>query len=198
MNKVEQAISLAVQAHSGQKDKQGKDYFWHVLRVAEKGKTEDEQIVGALHDVLEDCTQFWKIKVKEVVTHSQYEALMLLSRINFDGSKKNTDEYYAAIKTNSLALAVKANDIADNTSPQRIDPLPEKDQEYFRNKYYKAKVALGLIEPAMGVCKKTPLGYQCKLQTGHDGPCMVTYRPDHDEDRPISYMKMQYKTDSKE
>ncbi len=143
MNRVEQAIILAIEAHSGQKDMLGKDYFWHVLSVSKMGNNEDEQIVGALHDVLEDCTPYWKNRAETFCEPHQLIALRLLSRIDRDGNKKTTDYYYD-IRQNSLALAVKANDIAHNTSSERMNELPLEDRKRLRDKYAKAREALGL------------------------------------------------------
>ena len=41
-------------AHEGQFDKGGHPYYLHPRCVALMGKTEEEQIVGYLHDVVED------------------------------------------------------------------------------------------------------------------------------------------------
>lgn len=144
MNRVEQAIILAIEAHSGQKDKLGKDYFWHVLSVSKMGSNEDEQIVGALHDVLEDCTPYWKNRAETFCDgYEQLTALRLLSRVNRDGTKKNTEDYYEKIKQNPLALSVKLNDICHNTSPERMDNLPIEDKKRLREKYRKALAMLG-------------------------------------------------------
>lgn len=51
---LEKAIEIAVKAHKGQKDKAGEPYILHCLSVMLKGKTEDEKIVGVLHDAVED------------------------------------------------------------------------------------------------------------------------------------------------
>ena len=142
MNKLEHAICFALEAHSGQTDKQGKAYFWHVLAVAQAGKNEDEQIVGALHDVLEDCSAFYKWEVRNYVTAEQFVALELLSRIKSDGTKKKDEDYYAGIRGNALAKAVKENDIGHNTSPERMGPLPENQRVYLTEKYRKARIAL--------------------------------------------------------
>ena len=48
------AINLAMQAHAGQTDKAGMPYIGHVMRVMQAGRTIDEKIVGALHDIVED------------------------------------------------------------------------------------------------------------------------------------------------
>ena len=54
MSTLQRAIEIATHAHQGQLDKAGRDYIGHPLRVMEMGKTEDEKIVGVLHDVVED------------------------------------------------------------------------------------------------------------------------------------------------
>nr|WP_200931688.1 HD domain-containing protein [Paenibacillus sp. Leaf72] len=51
MNK---AIEIAAKAHEQQKDKAGHPYILHPLRVMLSLNTEEERIVGVLHDVLED------------------------------------------------------------------------------------------------------------------------------------------------
>ena len=48
------AIDIATKAHSGQVDKAGQPYITHPLRVMSMGATDDEKIVGVLHDVVED------------------------------------------------------------------------------------------------------------------------------------------------
>mgnify|MGYP003288846580 CR=1 FL=1 len=54
MSTLDRAIEIATEAHKGQLDKEGRDYIGHSLRVMEMGKTEEEKIVGVLHDVIED------------------------------------------------------------------------------------------------------------------------------------------------
>lgn len=54
MSRLERAIEIATEAHKGQVDKSGKEYIGHPFRVMEMGKTEEEKIVGMLHDVVED------------------------------------------------------------------------------------------------------------------------------------------------
>ena len=52
MATLERAIEIAKQAHTDQVDKGGADYIGHPLRVMEMGRTEEEKIVGVLHDVI--------------------------------------------------------------------------------------------------------------------------------------------------
>ncbi|WIE82816.1 HD domain-containing protein [Curtobacterium sp. MCPF17_021] len=48
------AHSTAARAHAGQVDKVGRLYIEHPTAVAEPLTTEDQQVVGFLHDVVED------------------------------------------------------------------------------------------------------------------------------------------------
>ena len=48
------AIRFALEAHAEQVDKAGMPYAGHIMRVMAAGKTNDEKIVGVLHDVVED------------------------------------------------------------------------------------------------------------------------------------------------
>ena len=50
---LETAIRLAAKVHRGQVDRFGKPYVLHVMRVMMRGHDLEEQILGALHDVLE-------------------------------------------------------------------------------------------------------------------------------------------------
>src|SRR4026209_2917785 len=54
MSLLEKAISIAVEAHRGQKDKFDRPYILHPLGVMGRVDTEPEKIVAVLHDVVED------------------------------------------------------------------------------------------------------------------------------------------------
>ena len=51
---LQRAISLALMAHSGQKDKHGAPYILHPLRVGLRAENDVEMTAGFLHDVIED------------------------------------------------------------------------------------------------------------------------------------------------
>jgi len=54
MRMLEDAIFLAVQAHRGQVDKAGRPLILHALRVMLRLESEEERIIGVLHDAVED------------------------------------------------------------------------------------------------------------------------------------------------
>ena len=51
MPTLEDAIALALQAHAGHKDKAGKPYILHPLRVMMRMKSAETMMVAILHDI---------------------------------------------------------------------------------------------------------------------------------------------------
>ena len=56
MADLERALQIAVQAHAGQKDKNGEPYIFHLIRVMARCTSPDARIVALLHDVVEDTS----------------------------------------------------------------------------------------------------------------------------------------------
>ncbi len=54
MSDLNKAIVLAATAHAGQRDKGGRLYILHPMRLMKSFEREEEQIVALLHDVVED------------------------------------------------------------------------------------------------------------------------------------------------
>ena len=105
------AYSIALEAHLGQVDKQGKPYFNHVLKVSKRCKTLEGQIVGILHDVLEDCKNWNALKLIEAgIPASLVETLKILTRLKCE----KYDTYIERIKTDPLAIEVKLADLKHN------------------------------------------------------------------------------------
>lgn len=134
MGTLERAIQIATEAHKGQFDKAGKDYIGHPLRVMEMGKTEDEKIVGVLHDVVEDSS--WTFEALEVEGFSK-EVIGALRCVTKASEKENYDDFIERVKKNPLASAVKINDLTDNMDIRRLPYLSDKDVKRLR-KYLKA------------------------------------------------------------
>lgn len=51
---LDRAIQIAVQAHSGQKEKKGRPYLLHPIRLMLKMQSKLEMMAATLHDVVED------------------------------------------------------------------------------------------------------------------------------------------------
>lgn len=134
MSTIERAIQIATEAHKGQFDKAGREYIGHPIRVMEMGKTEDEKIVGVLHDVIEDTG--WTFERLEAEGFSQ-EIINALRCVTKTSENENYDDFIDRVKKNPLAAAVKINDLTDNMDIRRLPYLSDKDVKRLK-KYLKA------------------------------------------------------------
>lgn len=134
MSTLKRAIQIATEAHKGQFDKAGKEYIGHPIRVMEMGKTEDEKIVGVLHDVIEDTD--WTFERLEAEGFSQ-EVINALRCVTKTSENENYDEFIDRVKKNPLAASVKINDLTDNMDIRRLPYLSDKDVKRLK-KYLKA------------------------------------------------------------
>ncbi len=130
------AIKIADKAHKGQTDKYGAPYIAHVLRVTNYGKTLDEKIVGALHDVVEDCPEFdFDYLRSEGFPEHILFAVKCVTKLNPD---EDYEDFVKRTEKSELAIAVKLNDLRDNMDLRRFNrPISEKDAKRL-NKYLKA------------------------------------------------------------
>lgn len=134
MSTLERAIQIATEAHKGQLDKAGRDYIGHPLRVMEMGKTEDEKIVGVLHDVIEDTDWTFEKLEAEGFSREVIEALKCVTKLS---ENESYDDFIERVKKNPLAVAVKINDLTDNMDIRRLPYLSDKDVKRLK-KYLKA------------------------------------------------------------
>lgn len=135
---VAEAKLLAYKAHAGQLDKAGRRYIEHVKRVAAAVADDPmAEAVAWLHDILEDQYP-WVDEVYQDFPREVVERVELLTR---DGSS-TSDEYYADIRTDPIALRVKLADIADNCRADRLAALRPEVRDRLERKYAKAMRAL--------------------------------------------------------
>lgn len=135
------AIKIAQKAHKKQTDKYDAPYLGHVFRVMEAGKTIDEKIVGALHDVVEDHPEFsFDYLLEQGFSEHIVDAVECLTkRENEDPLlQESYDDFVKRIEKNPLAVKVKINDLKDNMDLRRFTrPIESKDLKRL-NKYLKA------------------------------------------------------------
>ncbi len=134
MSTLERAIAIATEAHKGQYDKAGNDYIGHPLRVMDMGRTEEEKIVGVLHDVVEDTDWTFDRLAAEGFSQEIIDALRCVTKIS---ENENYDDFIERVKKNPLATAVKINDLTDNMDIRRLPYLSDKDVKRLK-KYLKA------------------------------------------------------------
>lgn len=143
---LKRAIEIATEAHQGQLDKAGRDYIEHPLRVMEMGKTENEKIVGVLHDVVEDTDWTFERLAEEGFSPEIIAALKCVTKLS---ENENYDDFIERVKKNPLAVAVKINDLTDNMDIRRLPYLSDKDVKRLK-KYLKAYKRL-IGEPVYSV-----------------------------------------------
>lgn len=119
------AITLALKAHEGQVDKSSMPYAGHIMRVMVAGKTIDEKIVGVLHDVVEDTDWTFDALVNEGFPVYIVDVTKL-------SDNEPYDEFIERVKTNSLAAAVKINDLTDNMDVRRYKEQSDWDVKRLR------------------------------------------------------------------
>ena len=134
MSTLARAIEIAVSAHKGQKDKSGKDYILHPLRVMTNGRIEIEKICGVLHDVIEDSD--WTIEALEKEGFST-EVISILHCVTKESENEDYIEFIDRIAQNPIAVQVRINDLLDNMDITRFRELNEWDLKRL-NKYLKA------------------------------------------------------------
>ena len=133
------AMSIAYDAHHGQRDKSGVPYVFHPLHLAEQMEDEISCCVALLHDVVED-TDITLEQLAKDFPAQVVEAVRLLTH------DPDTDyfDYVRAIKGNPIAVKVKLADLAHNMNASRFAgvEVPKERIGYFRDKYTKARAIL--------------------------------------------------------
>ncbi len=129
------AFIVAIKAHQGQKDKGGKPYILHPIRVSLNVKGKDEKIVALLHDVIEDTS--YTIDDLDFLSKEQRKALLLLTH----DDNIPYMEYIEEVKKNKIASRVKLADLEQNMNLKRLKTISNKDLKRLE-KYKRAKEIL--------------------------------------------------------
>jgi (p)ppGpp synthase/HD superfamily hydrolase len=130
---LEKAISIAVNAHYGQDDRNGQPYILHVLRVMLRCRNEEEQITGALHDLIEDTD--WTIEGlrREGFADDVLNAVNALTRRD----NEQYDDYIKRLSYDPVAVNVKIADLEDNMDLKRVEKVHPDDLQRL-NRYLRA------------------------------------------------------------
>lgn len=120
---LESAIRLAAKVHKGQLDRFNKPYILHVMRVMMKGHDLEEQVLGALHDVLERSNLTMAEIQKKEFSPRVMKALDHITRRN----DEDYDGYIERVMQDGLAMRVKLHDLADKMDLLHVDELSMAD-----------------------------------------------------------------------
>ena len=132
MPTLDDAIALAAEAHRGQKDKAGRPYILHPLRLMLAMASEHERMAAVLHDAVEDSG----VTLADLAARGYpKEVVAAVDRL----TRRKGEDYEAFIrrlKPDPLARKVKLADLEDNMDLSRIpDPRP---RDYKRLERYRA------------------------------------------------------------
>ena len=133
MDIIETSLEIALNAYKGQKDKAGKTYILHPLRLMNKMKDDGQMAVALLHDVIEDSHITAADLLHAGIPQTVVDAVQCLTK----QESESYEQFIQRIKANPLATAVKIADIEDNINILRLDAVTEKDLQRV-NKYHKA------------------------------------------------------------
>lgn len=131
---LKKAIEIASEAHKDATDKYGSPYINHVTRVMDLGATNEEKIVGILHDLVEDTPWTFEQLESEGFSPEIIEALKCVTKIS---EEEDYEEFITRVKINPLAVKVKLNDLTDNLDIKRMPVVLESDLKRL-NKYLRA------------------------------------------------------------
>ncbi|GGN98002.1 bifunctional (p)ppGpp synthetase/guanosine-3',5'-bis(diphosphate) 3'-pyrophosphohydrolase [Saccharibacillus kuerlensis] len=133
MSTLTKAITLAARYHEGQTDKGGQPFIFHPFRLMLRALTEEEQIVAALHDTIEDTELTLDDLRREGFSEEIVAAVDHLSR----REDEEYEHFIRRIKGHRLASRVKILDLQDNMDLTRIKEASEEDHKRVE-KYSKA------------------------------------------------------------
>lgn len=138
------AIRIAAEAFEDTKDKGGKPYILHCLRVMNKMDQNDEELmsIAVLHDVSEDFPDEYPISdlIGKGFSPRVISALLLLKH----DKAISYDDYIKGIATNKDAVKIKLADLEDNTQITRLKGIGKKDldrvEKYHRSYLYLSRI----------------------------------------------------------
>lgn len=101
MSILNRAIEIATQAHQGATDKYGVPYINHVTRVMNMGGSDNEKIVGILHDVIEDIHWTFEDLETEGFSKEVIDALKCITKTSED---EDYEAFITRVKINPLEV----------------------------------------------------------------------------------------------
>jgi len=152
---LEKAIRLAAKTHRGQKDRFKKPFVLHVMSVVGRGNDLEEQVLGALHDVIERSVLEIEDLRRKGYPERVLQALDHISRR--DG--ESYSEYIDRVELNNLATRVKIHDLADKMDISKIKKISEDDRSRFNRQlkaYHQLQRAMGYIYTQLDSSDEAP------------------------------------------
>ena len=144
---VEKCIRIAMDAHEGQRDRDGNAVILHPFIVGGMGKTDAEKCVGFLHDVIEDTD----VTIENLRDEDIPEEIIVALQLCTHDDSLTYDEYVQRIidSGNMTAINVKLNDLHHNIARGKLIIIPIWWQN-MRLHYRKLKIFCRKSKKALG------------------------------------------------
>lgn len=127
------ALRIAIRVHDGQKDKSGREYIMHPIRVAERCKEPKAKIVALLHDTIEDTDVTPEYLRSEGFPEEIISAVLSVTK----QEGESYEDFVCKASENAIGREVKIADLEDNMDVRRLKEITDKDVDRFR-KYLRA------------------------------------------------------------
>ena len=132
------AYKIACQLHAGQTDKAGRPYIEHLtrvlLRVQMDGGDRFQQIAALLHDSIEDE----KTTADELLALGVPSEAVVLVQALTKREDQSYEDYLRGLIGRYRVVTVKMADLDDNSDPERLELLPERQRMRLQAKYAQA------------------------------------------------------------
>ena len=132
------AYKIACQLHAGQTDKAGRPYIEHLtrvmLRVQMDGGDRFQQIAALLHDSIEDE----KTTADELLALGVPSEAVVLVQALTKRDEQSYEDYLRGLIGRYRVVTVKMADLDDNSDPERLELLPERQRMRLQAKYAQA------------------------------------------------------------
>lgn len=129
------AYKIACQLHAGQTDKAGRPYIEHLtrvlLRVQMDGGDRFQQIAALLHDSIEDE----KTTADELLALGVPSEAVVLVQALTKREDQSYEDYLRGLIGRYRVVTVKMADLDDNSDPERLELLPERQRMRLQAKY---------------------------------------------------------------
>lgn len=128
-----EALRIMLRRHHGQKDKAGRDYYFHPMRVAHRCVDPKAKIVALLHDTIEDTGLTPGELRQEGFGEDIISGVLAVTR----REGETYAQFIGRAKRDAYGASVKISDLEDNMDVTRLPDLKEKDWHRL-NKYLHA------------------------------------------------------------
>lgn len=128
MATLDKAIIIATQAHRYQRDKAGRPYILHPLRVMMAMDNEQEMTAAVLHDVVEDSKWTLERLRGEGFSAEILEVIDALTR----RKDESYQEYASRAGAQPVARKIKLADLRDNMDITRLVELTDESIQRLR------------------------------------------------------------------